>query len=381
VKPGHDRKARPRTGSRASAEIRVLLADDSDLFAEEIRRVLEGDPHIHVVGRATNGREAVEKTAKLHPDLVVMDVMMPVMDGLSAIQTIMADHPTPILVMTSDPRGRSGELALEATRRGALDLVMKAAAGEEEEALRSRVRFLAGVAVVRHQDARRKTHQAGASAAVRPPVAERKTRGAVRAPSLSPIRAIGIVASTGGPPALASLVESLPLSLKAGIVLVQHLPAGGFAESLADWLGHVCAFRVSVAREGEILEAGRILIAPDNRHVQIQPSGCVVLSQEPPRKGFRPSGDVLLSSLARSFGSEALGIVLTGIGSDGSEGLLELRRAGGRTMAQDAASSLIFGMPQAAWDCGAAERLVSLDDMAEAVVEVVGSTPPTEARR
>jgi two-component system chemotaxis response regulator CheB len=357
----------------------VLLADDSDLFAEEIRRVLEGDPHIHVIGRATNGREAVEKTARLRPDLVIMDVMMPVMDGLSAIQKIMADHPTPILVMTSDPRGTSGELALEATRRGALDLVMKAAAGEEEEDLRSRVRFLAGVAVVRHQEARRPTRTA-APAAGAPLPAVRRPRRLAPAAAATPIRAIGIVASTGGPPALATLAEALPVSLKAGIVLVQHLPAGGFAESLADWLGHVCSFRVGVAREGEVLEPGRILIAPDNRHLQIDPSGTVTLSQEPPRKGFRPSGDVLLSSLARSCGAEALGIVLTGIGSDGSEGLLELRRAGGRTLAQDAATSLIFGMPQAAWDCGAAERLVALDDMADAIASIVGSGR-AEARR
>jgi two-component system chemotaxis response regulator CheB len=360
--------------------VRVLLADDSDLFAEEIRRVLEGDPHIHVVGRATNGREAVEKTAKLKPDLVVMDVMMPVMDGLSAIQKIMADHPTPILVMTSDPRGTSGELALEATRRGALDLVMKGAAGEEEEALRSRVRFLAGVAVVRHQDAGRRTHAAEPASPAPATAPARRARGAAVAPSTCPIRAIGIVASTGGPPALATLAEGLPVSLGAGIVLVQHLPSGGFAESLADWLGHVCSFRVGVARDGEMLEPGRILIAPDNRHLQIQPDGCVLLTQEPPRKGFRPSGDVLLGSLARSFGAEALGVVLTGIGSDGSEGLLDLRRAGGRTLAQDAASSLIFGMPQAAWDCGAAEKLVSLDEMADAVAAIVG-TRSREARR
>jgi two-component system chemotaxis response regulator CheB len=343
--------------------------------------VLEGDPHIHVIGRAVNGREAVEKTARLRPDLVVMDVVMPVMDGLSAIEKIMADHPTPILVMTSDPRGTSGELALEATRRGALDLVMKAAAGEEEGALRSRVRFLAGVAVVRHQEARRRKAEAAAAGGPAPPARAARGRGTA-SPARSPrLRAIGIVASTGGPPALATLVEGLPVSLNAGIVVVQHLPAGGFAESLADWLGHVCSFRVGVACEGEILEPGRILIAPDNRHLQVQPNGSVCLSQDPPRKGFRPSGDVLLSSLARSFGAEALGVVLTGIGSDGSEGLLELRRAGGRTMAQDAASSLIFGMPQAARDCGAAECLVPLDDMAEAIAAIAGWDAPPGAQR
>jgi two-component system chemotaxis response regulator CheB len=340
--------------------VRVLLADDSDLFAEEVRRVIEADPRIHVVGRARNGEQAVALTAQLRPDLVIMDVLMPVMDGLAAIQKIMAYHPTPILVMTGDPRGASGELALEATRRGALDLVMKAPAypsAEQEEALRSRVRFLASVPVVRHQDASRRTPRAA--------------RPLDAAPAGARIGVIGLVASTGGPAALATLMEDLPASLGAGIVVVQHLP-GGFAESLAEWLGNVCAFRVKVARGGEVLGPGQVLVAPDNQHLTVHAGGRVVLTQDPPRNGFRPAGDVLLGSLARSHGPEALGIVMTGIGTDGSQGLLELRRAGGRTLAQDEATSLIFGMPQAAWSCGAAERLVGLPDMADAMSAIVG---------
>jgi len=348
-------------GEGSPSGVRVLLADDSDLFAEEIRRVLEADPHIQVVGRAVNGEAAVTMTARLRPNLVVMDVVMPVMDGLKAIQRIMADQPTPILVMTSDARGESGELALEATRRGALDLVMKNVAypsPEQEEALRSRVRFLARVPVVRHQ-------------------ARRKSASPMPAPTVlsgGGVRVVGIVASTGGPAALATLMEALPPGLNASIVVVQHLPTG-FAESLAEWLGHVCPLEVRVARGGEVLEPARVLVAPDNRHLVVRPGGRVVLTEDPPCKGFRPAGDVLLGSLATAYGKEALGIVMSGLGSDGSQGLLELRRAGGRTLAQDEATSLIFGMPQAAWECGAVERLVPLGEMAEAISTFVGSAP------
>jgi two-component system chemotaxis response regulator CheB len=183
---------------------------------------------------------------------------------------------------------------------------------------------------------------------------------------------VGIVASTGGPAALATLVEGLPPNLRAGIAVVQHLP-GGFAESLADWLSHACRLRVSIARSGDVLTGGRLLIAPDDRHLSIGSGGVVSLTEEEPQKGFRPSGDVLLASLARSFGREALGVVLTGVGSDGSDGLKELRRAGGRTLAQDEATSLIYGMPQAAWENGAAERQVPLFEMADAITALVGT--------
>jgi two-component system chemotaxis response regulator CheB len=339
--------------------VRVLLADDSDLFADEIRRVLEADRRIHVVGCAKNGAMAVDMTTELRPDLVVMDVQMPVMDGLGAIQQIMAGHPTPILVMTGDPRGLSGELALEATRRGALDLIMKSAAcssGAEEDALRARVRFLARVPVVRHLKARRKPLPSADLAAV-------PARGG---------RMIGIVASTGGPAALARLMEDLPPTLDAGIAIVQHLPAGGFAESLASWLGHAGSLSVAVACGGERLTPGRVLIAPDNRHLVIRAGGLVALTDDPPRKGFRPSGDVLLASLAR-LGRGHVGIVLSGIGADGSEGLRELRHAGGRTLAQDEDSAVIFGMPQAAWKSGAAERMVGIEAMGEVVAGLVGT--------
>ncbi len=327
--------------------IRVLIAEDSILFAEAIAEVIRTGG-MEVVGVAPDGRKAVQMCAKLRPDLITMDVCMPVMDGLEAIEAIMAATPTPILVMTADPRGESGEMSLEALGRGALDVIAKPlkwpGSPIEVAAFQRHVRLLASINVVRH-------------------VAGKRTR---RAPRIAPSRRkkkgriLGIATSTGGPPALASILKALPADFPCPIVVTQHI-AEGFAQNLAKWLNSVTPLTVRLATDGESLVPGQVLLAPDYAHLTVTRVGAIALDEGPPIDGHRPSCTRMLESLARSYGPKAIGLVLTGMGKDGARGLAEVRAAGGLTMAQDEASSAVYGMPKAARS--AAAHVVSLDEL------------------
>ncbi len=335
--------------------IRVLVADDSPLFADAIVDVLVRDREIDVVGVACDGAEAVRLTEQLHPDIVVMDVRMPVMDGLAAIEEIMRRAPTPVLVMTSDPRGDSGELSFEALRRGALDLVVKPSAwpvsAGEQEAMRQHLKLLAGVAVVQRAGRRRSEN------------VSRGVEPVVLAAGAS-FQAVGIVASTGGPAALAMVLGGLGRAFPLPVLVVQHL-APGFAPRLATWLDAASQLHVRLARQGDTLEPGVVLLAPDDTHMEVDRAATrVYLDASAPVGGHRPSGTVLLRSLGQACGATAIGVVLTGMGGDGAKGLLTIREAGGLAMVQDEASSVVYGMPRAARELGAASMVVPLQDVA-----------------
>ena len=338
-------------------KIQVLIADDSYLWAATIAEVLDGDRDIHIALRVTNGQEAINAVERLRPDLVMMDIHMPVLGGLDAISVIMAHYPTPILVMTGDAAGGNGELTFEALRRGALDLMVKDTGYPPELAfvheLRAKVKALAAVQVVRH-------------------VAHRG-RPTPRLPAIDlrqEIRTVGIVASTGGPSALSAVLKDLPRDFGAGIVIVQHLTSE-FAPIFASWLDGTCRLPVALAQEGESLETGRVLIAPADCHLMMQDDNTVHLRDGLEQEKHRPSGNVLLASLATSYASTGLGLVMTGMGSDGAQGLLEMRQAGALTFAQDEASSAVFGMPQAAGALGAVRQFVPLEEIAEVLENAV----------
>lgn len=342
--------------------IRVLIADDSPIFAHVLAEVLTEEGEMSVVGVATDGAKAVTMARSLRPDVIVMDVVMPVLDGFEAVSRILAERPTPILMVTGDARGRTAELGFEALRRGAVDLALKPGRwpfpAEERRALRARVR---DAAIVRPRPS------------LPPPAPALRPSAAPR------VSVVGIVASTGGPAALSLLLQALPADFPAGIVIVQHLSAG-FVDALARWMAPACALRVSVARDGDACAPGTVLIAPDDRHMTLDPAGRAHLSEEPRGALYRPSADVLLASIARSFGRRSAGVVLTGMGEDGARGLAEMRRAGAVTFAQDEASCVVFGMPRAAIQGGAVEHVVSLDGVAAALCRAIGyrpgSTPP-----
>lgn len=335
--------------------IRVLVAEDSALFVEAIVAIVEADPELRVVGIAKNGEQALAMTESLSPDVVLMDVFMPVLDGLSAVQAIMARCPTPILVMTASPIGPTGSLAFEALSRGALDLIAKpttwSGTRAERDDLCARLKLIASVRVVRL------TRGTQVSS---PRAVERE------APSADPpgrLRVLGLGASTGGPPALAHVLAELPAEFPLAIVVVQHLSTG-FDLQLVSWLKKVSALNVMMAEHGQPLAPGTVLVAPCDRHLVVEASGNVALSAHAARGGHRPSVDVLFSSIAMTCGKRGAAVLFTGMGADGAKGMLEMRERGALTIAQDEASSVIFGMPKAAIDMNAAREVVPLDDIA-----------------
>lgn len=328
----------------AASGVRVLIVDDSPVAREVLRTVLEADTGIHVVGMAATGREAVELTARLRPDLVTMDLVMPGMNGMEATQRIMARNPTPILVLSSFV-GQEGFSRSDAIAAGALDVLEKPgpmpdpAWQNDGGALAKRVKSLAQVRVV--------THMYG------PRDDRRQEFVAAKAKSAAAVVAIG--ASTGGPKVVDELLSSLPSNYAPAVVVVQHMDAA-FMTAMIGSLRRRCALEIKVAEDGDRLQSGRVLFAPAASHLTVLGGGRVRIDQGPPVGGFCPSVDVTFASLARVYGSRVAGILLTGMGTDGAAGLLAIRQAGGRTMVQNEASCVVFGMPKAAIDLGAAQH-------------------------
>lgn len=351
--------------------IGVLLADDSKTARALLRELCARDPRLNVVGEAGDGREAVEQVALLKPSIVVMDIEMPIMDGIEATRQIMADTPTPILVVTAHHDARDVALSLRAVTAGALTVAPKPVGPGSPDFRRDAERFvwlvkaLSSVRTVRRQNRQR-------DVAVVPPdlpddeLASRP--GATRA------RAVGVAASTGGPAAVYRLLELLPARLAAPVLVVQHI-ADGFAPGLATWLSSGTPLPVKLAEHGELLLDGTVYIAPDSRHLQVTAAGRAALSDQPPVHGFRPSASVLFSSLAESYGAAAMGVVLTGMGNDGLQGARELRRVGAQVLAQDANSSVVFGMPRAVAEAGAATSVGTVEQLASRLAAAVAAKP------
>jgi two-component system, chemotaxis family, protein-glutamate methylesterase/glutaminase len=334
--------------------IRVLVADDSPTARLLLARILGADPQIQVVGEAADGLEAVRLTQHLQPDLVTMDVDMPRMDGLEATQEIMSTQPTPIVIVTGNPRAHDVAATMAMLRLGALEVLIKPPGPESPgfaaaaRRLVATVKALSQVKVIRHWREARTPLPVMAAPAV---------RGGERG------RVVAVASSTGGPSALQCVLAGLPRDFGAPILVVQHI-SPGFTAGLASWLGTVCAFRVKVAEEGEPVAPRTVYLAPDDRHLGVDGRAEVALSAAPPVGGFRPSGTYLFESVARRYGAAAVAVILTGMGDDGVAGLRAVRRAGGRILAQDEKSSVIFGMPGAAVAAGLPDAVVPLDAIA-----------------
>jgi two-component system chemotaxis response regulator CheB len=328
-----------------SRRVRVLIAEDSIAMQKALLALLGEDPALEVIGCAADGIQAVEMTQTLRPDVVTMDVSMPRLDGVEATAKIMASAPARVLVVSSVSDTHQLDLTFQAITAGAMEVLAKPI-GSSPESLRawgSRVReaihLMAEVPVV--------------------------TRRQRRAPTYGhPYDAIGIVASTGGPPALAHLFGALPASLPIPIFVAQHI-AVGFIAGLVRWLASVTRLRVMVAGDGMVPRPGHVYFAPDGCDFEIDPEGRMRVPAPAGRDA--PSGTRLLRSMAHTYGSRAVGIVLTGMGDDGVDGLLAIRDAGGATLAQSKDSCVVFGMPQAALVRGATSDLLSLDGLAEAI--------------
>jgi len=381
-----------------SQPIRVLVVDDSALMRRVITGLLEQDPTIRVVATARNGREAIELVQELRPDIVTMDVRMPVMDGLATTEHLMAYCPTPILVLTASLASHEVDITFKMLGAGALEVIEKPSGSDAQaldrtgRALIRRIKVLARVSVVTHLRGRRKPAEtivvSAAPAANRrgdtttrrhgdKPSAKEAPRHSV-APSPhhsgspspeSDVPLIVIGASTGGPRVVNEILAGLPSNLPSAVLVVQHI-AQGFSAGMAEWLANASRLPVLLAHEGQTIRPGEVLIAPDARDLLITRERTVHLSENP-LLIQRPSIDISMQAAAEVFGARALGVLLTGMGRDGAYGMLTIKRSNGYTIAQDEATSTIFGMPRAAIQLGAAREVLPTGRIASRLVELI----------
>jgi two-component system chemotaxis response regulator CheB len=340
--------------------VRVLIVDDSSLMRQLLSTLLSADPDIEVVGTAPDPHVARERIKSLHPDVITLDVEMPLMDGVTFLRKIMTLRPMPV-VMISTLTQAGAEVTLEALEIGAVDFIAKPTgdvvngmttlAGELQEKVKSAARS-------------RVRGQRVAPAPAQPRAKLGRATGKV----------VLIGASTGGVEALKEVLMGLPSDCPP-ILVTQHMPAR-FTTAFANRLNKDCPMKVSEALHNEIIESGHVYIAPGSHHLELVRSGshyACSLNDGPTVSGHRPSVDVLFRSGARVLAKAGIGVILTGMGKDGAEGMLEFRRAGATTLGQDEASALIYGMPRVAFECGAVMRQYSLAHMAEGIIEACGA--------
>ena len=339
--------------------IRVLVVDDSPLIRQILVSMLQSEPGFVVVGEAADGLEGARLAARLRPDVITMDIRMPRLDGLGSIKQIMRAVPTPIVVVTSSVYDSDLDVAFRAVEAGALTVVEKpkGLSLEAYEVVRDQLvttlRLMADVQVVTLWSDRQSPGQG--------------SRGRMGADDLlwgeAKIDLIAIASSTGGPGILRQILSALPGDMSIPITIVQHITPN-FAQGFAQWLDGATALRVSLAKDRDWLEPGQVLIAPEHTHMLVAPGGLIRLDRSPPIQGLRPSANPLFNSVAKVFGEAAVGVVLTGMGEDGADGLQVLREVGGYVLAQDEASCVIFGMPKAAIDRGIVDQVLTPDEIA-----------------
>lgn len=349
--------------------IRVLIADDSALARGLLRAILEDEPDIEVVGEATNGRRAVTLAQELRPSLITMDLEMPVLHGLDAISEIMSTKAVPILVVSSVDDAAT---ACEALARGALDMIAKPDDSlEHRAAFLAKVRLLADMVVVTRW--RASNAPAPLAPLPVPPLPAHPAPVAVRPASLSR-RLVAIAASTGGPQALATLLSALPADFPAPVLIAQHI-AEGFSAGLAQWLSLWSRLPVQLAQDGDTPKAGQVYLAPSEHNLALSGSGRLELRPRASGEIYRPSCDLLLSSVAEVVGSRALGVILTGMSSDGAAGMAHIRAHGGLTLAQNEASSVIFGMNRVAIEAGVIQQVLPLTELGPALAQALRTAP------
>jgi len=342
---------------RESKVNRVLIVDDSPLINSMFKEMLGELPDIQVVGEATNGQDAIRMAMRLRPSIITMDIRMPQMDGLEAIRQIMSIMPTPIIVVSSSVYAADYNIAFNAIEAGALTVIEKPKGLDEKnydqvrEQLIISIRTLSGLTLIpRHQKKSELPANVGPKTAM------------LHSYVLRSIQAIAIASSTGGPPVLAQVLSALPDDFSIPILIVQHnLPT--FMTALAEWLGTRTKIPVSLAKEGMPMENRHIYVASGDAHLTVTSDRILHIDQSPAVNGYRPSASRLFQSVAAAFGNSAMGIILTGMGDDGVDGLAEMAAAGSHIMAQDEVTSVIFGMPKAAIDRNIVDEILSPDEM------------------
>ena len=351
--------------------VRVLVVDDSAFMRKSLTTMLEEGKQIQVVGVARNGEEAVQQVQQLKPDVVTMDVEMPGMTGLQALQQIMAKNPVPV-IMVSSVTVEGAQETLQALEWGAVDFIPKQLDGVASKIAEIQKILVPKVLAARYAGSKLKRLTVTGAPKLSMPVAKALSSRSVSVTRGTKLIAIGC--STGGPQALFEIIPTIPADCPAGIVIVQHMPSS-FTKPFAERLNNLCALEVREAVDGDEVKPGRVLVAPGGMQFRVVKktitTSVVKLAPNYEKHAHAPSVDIMLQSVAALFGERSIGVLLTGMGHDGLEGMKAIKAAGGRTVAQDEASSVVYGMPKAVVEAGCAEKVVSLSKVIGEIMNMV----------
>jgi two-component system chemotaxis response regulator CheB len=363
----------------AGRKIRVLVVDDSAFMRKVLQSIIAADPQLEACGEARDGRDAVTQADVLKPDVISMDINMPHMDGLQATEVIMSSNPRPILIVSSESR-EGAEVTLKALELGAIDFVAKPTGGIDldmssvKEELCRKLKMAAKVRVVRTAT-RSKLQQEIASSSPRVEPASKngdnglqevKAAVSVAAKSAGKFPLVVLASSTGGPATLMKLIPSFPKDFPGAVILVQHMP-GSFTSQFSTQLAEASQIRVKEAEAGEIIVPGQLYVCPGSHHLRVSPTGRISLDDGPRIGGYRPCADLTFESAAEYAGPMTIGVILTGMGNDGSKGVQTVRSAGGHVIAQDESTAVIFGMPQEAIKTGAVDQVLPMESIYYAI--------------
>jgi two-component system chemotaxis response regulator CheB len=347
--------------------IKVLIVEDSPVMQQLLAYTISADPVFKVVGIVENGEEAIEAVKKLHPDIIAMDMHMPKLDGRQTTRIIMETNPTPIVIVSGSSIGKETSFSFDIITEGALAIVKKPPGidhpnfKKEAQELLQTLKVMSEVKLVR-----RIAHTTGKQSPVEPAIEKLIN-------TESEIQVVAIGASTGGPLVLQKILSGLPKNIQVPILIVQHI-SHGFTEGFVEWLKSTTHFLLHIASHGEYLLPGHAYIAPDNFHMGVEQGGRIVLSSHELENGLRPSVAYLFRTVAHIFGAGAVGILLTGMGHDGAEGLKLMKDKGAVTIAQNEESSVVFGMPGEAIKLNAATHILSPEDIITTLVAIIGKT-------
>lgn len=350
-------------------KIEVLVVDDSAYMRKVISNLLQSDENITVVDTARDGLDALDKIKQWKPDVVTLDVEMPKLNGLSALERIMKECPTAVIMLSSLTQEGS-DTTVKALTMGAVDFVAKPSGAisidihkvKEDLLTKIKVAAKASLTTLRSSSAAVRSWPAPAAPVVQP--------GVMRASA--PQKLVVIGSSTGGPNALQQVIPRLPGNLPAAVLVVQHMPPG-FTASLANRLNDSSPLEVCEAKEGDVLQTGKVYVAPGGHHMVLNSKTTIGLNQDPPVHSVRPAVDVTLESAVNYYGPKMVGVILTGMGYDGSKGMTALKKAGGKTVAQDEATCVVYGMPRVVVEMGKADKVLPVQNIADEIVSMLNS--------
>lgn len=345
----------------AARRTRILVVDDSATSRQAVRRIVESVPRFEVAGTATNGREAITRLVRLKPDVVLLDIEMPEMDGFAFLRWMLANEPVPVIVVSSRTDSASVFRCLDL---GAVDFVAKpfSDSTEHQSAMaRDLILKLDTITEIGMEKVKRRIALTAENARLK-----------LSEPSMSStaVEAVAIGASTGGPSALQMILSSFPADFAPAVLVSQHMPQG-FTKSFADRLNKICALRIAEASDGDLVEPGRVYIAPGDRNIALSRLGDNVILKllTPPSNDlYVPSVDVMMAHAARAYGSRSVGVLLTGMGNDGSAGMLEIMNKGGYTIAESEETAVVFGMPREAIAAGAVRKVLPLEEIPKEIM-------------